>query len=928
MYQKIFEQGKIGNVTFKNRLVMSPMGTSLAEMDGSPSEDMIAFYEARAVGGAGLIIPEIARVNDVHGAGMMRQLSVSKDRHIEGLAKLAAVVHKHGTKIFIQLHHPGRETVTALTGGPVVSASAIPCKYLQQETRALSTEEVKALIQQFIAGGVRVKKAGCDGVELHAAHGYLLQQFLSPYTNKREDEYGGSFENRLRMITEIIEGIRAQCGPDFPIGVRLSVEEFLDKTGVTEDYIHIQDGVKIAMALEKCGIDFIDVSVGLYETGNVCVEPISFPQGWRKDLIKAVKDHVSIPVIGVSCIREPQIAEQFLEGSIVDFVSMGRSWLADEEWGRKVLECINCLRCFESLNAWMGAGIPAECAVNPRACRERRYGNAEYDSKGHKAVVVGGGPSGMIAAKTLAERGVKVTLIDRQNELGGTVNLAKKPPLKERMSWIADYYKVEFEKLGVEVKLGVEATAESIAAMNPDAVLVASGSKSIIPRSIPGIDGEHVYTIEEILTGKAGLKGKKALIVGAGVTGLETAEYLCHEGKTVVLADMLEKVAPNANHTNVADVCGRLKKYNAQFMLAHALKEIKENGVVLERLSDHELVTVDADAVVLSLGFRPDNGLVEELKEKGIPAQAIGNAVKDGTIAPASRSGFEAARALFKTSVRTPSFITAPDDMPNFGKISLMKNQEGVYLAYLTDPAAIARILPPPLKPFSVPVVTVSVCHVKEPTFADDYYEAILGVYCTYGKQLGLYPIGLVLGGPGAEMAVQCGRDNGSIPKKLGSEFVIRRNGEHITAQVCRRGTELVNIDLEVGEYNNAMTGMLYQFPEAGKKTYGGGFYFHLDREPDTEGKSHFQNGALLQNLCEYNYHSWEPGFASVELKSSIDDPWGELPIRTVIGGAYSSNDLMVHKLNLCEEIDADILAPYLLTARYDRTAFMETGRR
>ena len=209
---------------------------------------------------------------------MMRQLSVSKDRHIEGLAKLAETVHKYGTKIFIQLHHPGRETVTALTGGPVVSASAIPCKYLQQETRALSTEEVKALIQQFISGAVRVKKAGCDGVELHAAHGYLLQQFLSPYTNKREDEYGGSFENRLRMITEIINGIRVQCGPDFPIGVRLSVEEFLDKTGVTEDYIHIQDGVKIAMALEKCGIDFIDVSVGLYETGSVCVEPISFPQ--------------------------------------------------------------------------------------------------------------------------------------------------------------------------------------------------------------------------------------------------------------------------------------------------------------------------------------------------------------------------------------------------------------------------------------------------------------------------------------------------------------------------------------------------------------------------------------------------------------------------------------------------------------------------
>ena len=738
------------------------------------------------------------------------------------------------------------------------------------------------------------------------------------------------------MITEIIQGLREQCGSDFPIGVRLSVEEFLDKTGVTEDYIHIQDGVKIAMALEKCGIDFIDVSVGLYETGNVCVEPISFPQGWRKDLIKAVKDHVSIPVIGVSCIREPQTAEAFLENGIVDFVSMGRSWLADEQWGRKVLEgrekelckCINCLRCFESLNAWMGAGIPAECALNPRACRERRYGEPEYDSQGHKAVVVGGGPSGMIAAKTLAERGVKVTLIDRQSELGGTVNLAKKPPLKERMEWIADYYKVEFEKLGVEVKLGMEATAENIAEMNPDAVLVATGSKSIIPRSIPGIDGKNVYTIEEVLTGKAGLKDKKILIVGAGVTGLETAEYLCHEGNTVVLADMLEKVAPNANHTNVADVCGRLKKYGAQFMMAHALKEIQETGVVLERLSDKETVTIDADAVVLSLGFRPDNGLVEELKARGIQAQAIGNAIKDGTIAPATRSGYEAARALFKVQTKTPSFLLTQEDMPNFGKISLMKNQEGIYLAYLTDPAAIAKVLPAPLKPFSVPVVTVSVCHVKEPTFADDYYEAILGVYCTYGTQLGLYPIGLVLGGPGAEMAVQCGRDNGSIPKKLGSEFVIRRNGDHVTAQVCRRGTELVNMDLKIGEYNNAMTGMLYQFPEAGKKTYGGGFYFHLDREPDKEGKSHFQNGALLQNLCEYNYHSWEPGFAKIELKSSIDDPWGELPVKTVIGGAYSCNDLMVHKLNLCEEIDAETLAPYLLTARYDRTAFMETGRK
>ena len=226
-----------------------------------------------------------------------------------------------------------------------------------------------------------------------------------------------------------------------------------------------------------------------------------------------------------------------------------------------------------------------------------------------------------------------------------------------------------------------------------------------------------------------------------------------------------------------------------------------------------------------------------------------------------------------------------------------------------------------------MPVVTLSVCHVRKPSFADDYYEAILGVYATYGKSLGLYPLGLVLGGPGAEMAVQCGRDNGSIPKKLGAEFVIRREGNQVTAGVTRRGTQLVNAALQIGEYNSPLTHVLYQAPAAGKQTFGGGFYFHFDREPDENGVSHFRNGALLMNQCEYNYQSWEPGFAGLTLESSVDDPWAELPVHTIIGGAYSKNSLLVHKLNLAENLDADAIIPYLLTGRYDRTAFMETGR-
>lgn len=936
MYKKLFESGRIGNVEMKNRLVMSPMGIGLANLDGTPTDDMIAYYEARAIGGAGLIIPEITRINDGHGAGLMRQLSVTKDRHIAPLSRLADAVHKHGTKIFIQLHHPGRETVSALMGGqPVAAPSAIPCKYLQQETRALATEEIKQLVQQFINGAVRVQKAGCDGVELHAAHGYLLQQFLSPYTNKREDEYGGSFENRLRIITEIIAGIKKACGADFPVGVRLSVEEFLNQTGVTEDYIHIQDGIKIAMALEQAGIDFLDASCGLYETGMTCIEPISFAQGWRHDLLAAVKGHVKIPVIGVSAIREPDVAEKFLEEGVEDFVSLGRAWLADEEWGRKVQEgrekelrkCISCLRCFESLNEYNAAGLPPECALNPRLARERKYSGLPRDIGGHRAVVVGGGPAGMCAAQTLALRGVKVVLMDRKEELGGTINLAKKPPLKERMQWIADYYREEFKRLGVEVRLHTEATPEIIMECEPDGVIIATGSVSVVPSKIPGIHNENVYTVEEVLSGKANLKEKKVVVIGAGLTGLETAEYLGDLGNQVTIVDMLGEVAPGCNHTNVADVCTRLAKYETEFLLGHALKEVQAKGVVLERTEDHLEVDVFAQAVVLSLGFCPDASLAEVLRDKNIELKVVGSAVKDGTIAPAVRTGYEAGRELFAEKKKVPSFRLSSDEISQFGKISLMDNQEGLYISYLSDPAAIARLLPPPLKPFSIPVVTLSICHVKNPTFADDYYEAILGVYATYGKTLGLYPLGLVLGGPGAEMAVQCGRDNGSIPKKLGGEFVIRRSGGLVTASVTRRGTQLVEAAMELGEYNSPLTHTLYQAPEAGKKTYGGGFYYHFDREPDQEGVSHFRNGALLMNLCEYNYQSWEPGLVSLDLKSSIDDPWAELPVHTIVGGAYSKNSLLVHKLNLAENLDAEAVIPYLLTGRYDRTAFMETGR-
>lgn len=935
MYDKLFSEGKIGSLTLKNRLVMSPMGIGLAELDGRPSEEMLAFYEARAAGGAGLIIPEITRINDVNGAGLMRQLSVTKDRHIEPLSKLAEVVHKHGAKIFIQLHHPGRETVSQLIGGqPVVAPSAIMCKFTKQETRALENVEVKQLVQQFIEGAVRVQKAGCDGVELHAAHGYLINQFLSPYTNKRTDEYGGSFENRLRFIAEIITGIREKCGPDFPISVRLSVEEFLDKTGVTEDYIHIQDGVKISMALEKLGISVINVSCGIYETGSVCVEPISFPQGWRRDLIKAVKDHVSIPVIGNSAIREPAVAEKFLDDGVEEFIGLGRAWLADEQWGKKVLEgrenelckCISCMRCFESLEEYNAVGLPAECAVNPRTARELKYGDALRDTEGHKAVVVGGGPAGMSAAKTLAERGVKVTLIEKASALGGMINYAKAPPHKANMKWVTEYYGGSLNRFGADVRLNTEATPELIDSLKPDAVIIAAGGSAIVPE-LPGVHGANVYSVSDVLGGASGLTKKNIILIGAGMTGIETAEYLCAAENTVTVVDMLDKIAPDGNGTIVADVMGRLMKYGTSFLLEHTLKEIKADSVVLEEKANGNIKTVPADAVVLSLGMRPNKELADALKAKGYETYVIGDAVKVGKIAPATRGGFEIGRKLFNKQPKAPSFVSSMADLQNFSKTSLMGDQEGLYIAFMTDPAAVRRLVPSPLRPFSLPVATVSIAHINKPSFSDDYYEAILSVLVTHGTELGLYPVGLVLGGTGAEMATQMGREFSAIPKKLGAEFNVRRAGDTVTASVSRKGVQLIDAKLEIGEYNSPLTDVVYQAPRAGGTTAGSGFFFNFDIEPDENGERHFVNGALYQNVCEYTYKSWEPGFASMKLQSSENDPWAELPINTIIGGACSKNELLLKGLKLAERVDAEKIAPYLLTARYDRTVFMETGR-
>ncbi len=422
MYDKLLSEGKIGNLTLQNKVIMAAMCVYAAEPDGTAGPRVSDYYEERAKGGVGLIITEIARVNNYHGLGGGQQLSMSEDAMIEPFSKFVDKVHSHGTKIFVQLHHPGRQNMSFLAYSwypmtkvakfvphfwdtlfaagrhadpammdspmfdvmskfmpPVFSAGNIPsglgASFVKnQPTRALSLRQVKKLEQQFIDGAVRVQKSGADGVELHAAHGYLIQQFLSPYTNNRTDEYGGSLENRMRFLLNILKGIKAACGKDFPVSVRLTVDEFYNTIGFEGRGIQLPEGVQMAKKLEEAGADLINVSCGNYETLNTLIDTMNYAPGWRSYLVKAVKDAVNIPVAGVGVIRTPEQAEELLESGNQDFITLGRPLLADPYWVNKAKEgradsirrCISCVTCFETVEANALIGEPCECAMNPR----------------------------------------------------------------------------------------------------------------------------------------------------------------------------------------------------------------------------------------------------------------------------------------------------------------------------------------------------------------------------------------------------------------------------------------------------------------------------------------------------------------------------------------------------------------------------------
>ena len=646
-YYRLFEEGRIGRMTVKNRIVMPPMATNYAGPSGEPTERLIGYYAERAKGGAGLIIVENVQVKYPQGKNVACQLRLDQNKFIPGFQELAEAVHAHQARIFIQIHHAGRQ-YHDIEGEEGVDPSGIPDGFLQQPVRALTPEEIQDLVERFSETALRARMAGMDGVEFHGAHGYLISEFMSPHTNQRVDEWGGTFERRMRFPLRIIERTREKVGPRFPLSFRFSADEFVPG-GITLD-----DAKKIALYLEDAGIDVLHVSAGIYESMQRLLEPMRFEEGWRSYLAAEIKKVVKIPVITVGQIRSPEIAERVLEDGMADFVALGRTLIADPHWPRKVEEgrvpeirkCISCnIGC---IGGHVFNDLYMRCTVNPVTGHERFEGwvNLIPAEKKKKVMVVGAGPGGMEAARVAALRGHEVTLYEKDGELGGQVRTAVKGPGKGKLSFIPEYYSHMLKASGVRIQMNTPVDADTIEREKPDVVIFATGAVPIVP-DIKGVDDPGVVKGSwDVLNGAAQVPGKKVVVAGGGLVGCETALLLAEQGKEVTIVEMLNDLASDMEPITRYDfLTEQMPQAGIKALLGLVIAEITGQGVVvLDRWGNKSLI--EADNVVIALGARPAEVMMEAARDCARETYVIGDCKEPRKIINATFEGASIARMI------------------------------------------------------------------------------------------------------------------------------------------------------------------------------------------------------------------------------------------------------------------------------------------
>jgi 2,4-dienoyl-CoA reductase-like NADH-dependent reductase (Old Yellow Enzyme family)/NADPH-dependent 2,4-dienoyl-CoA reductase/sulfur reductase-like enzyme len=634
---QLFKPSKIGSMTLANRVIMAPMFTQIAAEKGYVSDRLCAYYEERARGGMGLIIVENTAVAR-GGESATREPAIFDDTYLDGLSRLASVIHKYGVKAAIQLHHAGRQRPAQM--GEPVAPSAIACKFVKAQPRALTTEEADELVEKYAEGALRAKKAGFDAVEFHGAHGYLICQFLSAYTNKRTDKYGGSLEARMRFALDIVKKTRQKVGSGFPVLFRISAKEFVPE-GLDLDQTKL-----IARALQDAGVDCIDVSAGIYETGQWSCQPGWMPRGCLVPFAEEIKKNVSVPVIVAGRMVDPRFADKVLLEGKADFIALGRPFLTDPQIlikakkGRygDIRMCIACCNCMDSLMR----GKPIVCSINAELGRETSKPLPAKIPK--KVVVVGGGPGGMEAARVAAGRGHKVSLYEKDKAPGGQLIIAALPPGKEELQTTILFLTAQLDKEGVDVHLGHAVTAQEIIDLHPDVVIIAAGSVTERP-NLSGADLPHVLLARDVLSGKV-QTGRKVVVVGGGRVGCETAELLVRQGKDVTLVRMSGKsrLAQEIGPASRGSFLEKLAKSGVKIKATAVISDIDRKAVMV---SESGVTThIEADTVILSPAPIADDGIARLLEGKIPEIIVIGDCAKPRAIIDAIHEGYAAGSGI------------------------------------------------------------------------------------------------------------------------------------------------------------------------------------------------------------------------------------------------------------------------------------------
>ncbi len=666
MFEMLFSPGRINTLELKNRVIMTAMHLNYTP-GGKANDRLIRFYEERARYEVAMAIVGGCAIDEFSGSPDM--INLKNDEDMEGLSRLTEAVHRAGGRLCAQLYHGGAYVHSMfLKGKQAISPSGVFSRFTKETPRALSKDEIPWVVDNFAQGAKRAKAAGFDSVEILASAGYLISQFLSPLTNKRQDEYGGPLENRMRFGQEVARAVRAAVGREYPVICRIAGNDFVPGS-------HTNKEARVfAKALQEAGVDLLNVTGGWHETRVpqllMCLPPATF-----KYLARGIKESVDIPVMACNRINDPRIAEALLREGSADFVGMARALLADPQILAKAKEgrleeIVHCIGCAQACFDHVFYMRPVSCLMNPRAGREFEIQEAPAP-RPKKVWVIGGGPSGLMAAATAARRGHKVTLFEKEQRLGGQLRLAGVPAMRRDFITAADDLERQLRLTGVQVKLGKGVKKADVKRGRPDAVVVATGGRPIIPE-IPGLNLGHVTTAWDVLAGKV-MVGRDVVIIGGGAVGCETALHLCesstisgdslrflafNKGETwevldglitkgprkVTILEMLKRIGQDIGLSTRWSILQDLERYGVKIITEATAKEILPDGVVMEHEGKTE--KVPCDSVVLAMGSRPVQELNEELAGIVPEIHVVGDAKGPRKALDAVWEGYDVGRTI------------------------------------------------------------------------------------------------------------------------------------------------------------------------------------------------------------------------------------------------------------------------------------------